>query len=188
MKFLDNWFNRRMLKRWGVKCAEEPKIVGRIYILADHPGHIVIGKGVKINSGYEANPVGGYRTGMKAIMDGRIEIGDGTGMSNTGIFAREMIKIGNDVFIGAGTNIYDNNFHSIYHIERRIKRCGTKSAPVEIGDRVFIGAHAIVLKGVTIGADSVIAAGSVVVKDVPEKEIWGGNPAKFICKIPDYQE
>jgi acetyltransferase-like isoleucine patch superfamily enzyme len=42
------------------------------------------------------------------------------------------------------------------------------------------------MKGVTIGADSVIAAGSVVVKSVPAGEIWGGNPAKFISVIPEF--
>lgn len=55
-----------------------------------------------------------------------------------------------------------------------------KSAPVVIGDYVFIGARSIVLKGVTIGEKSIIAAGSVVTKDVPANCLAGGNPCKMI--------
>jgi len=188
MKCLDNWINRRQLRRYGVVCAERPIILGRIKVLADKPGHIRIGKDVVIRSSPDANPVGGIRTSLLAIRNGTIEIGDGARISNTGIFSRERIEIGEDVFIGAGCNIFDNNFHSIYHKDRKSKNGRVRCAPVIIGDRVFIGAHCIILKGVTIGADSVIAAGSVVVKDVGEKEIWGGNPAMFIRKVPEYED
>lgn len=53
-----------------------------------------------------------------------------------------------------------------------------------IKDNAFIGAHSIILKGVTIGEKSIIGAGSVVARDVPDGEIWAGNPAKFIKNIP----
>jgi acetyltransferase-like isoleucine patch superfamily enzyme len=55
--------------------------------------------------------------------------------------------------------------------------------PVVIRDGAFIGAHTIVLKGVTIGERSVVGAGSVVTKDIPDGEIWAGNPARFIRKL-----
>ena len=54
---------------------------------------------------------------------------------------------------------------------------------IELGDDVFIGVNSIVTKGVTIGDRSIIAAGSIVVKSIPNDEIWGGNPAKFLKKI-----
>ena len=57
------------------------------------------------------------------------------------------------------------------------------SAPVSIGDDVFIGTQVMILKGVNIGERSIIGARSLVVKDVPEGEIWAGNPARFIRKI-----
>ena len=55
--------------------------------------------------------------------------------------------------------------------------------PIHLGKKVWIGSGAIVLPGVTIGDNSVIAAGSVVTKDVPENSVYGGNPAKLIKKI-----
>ena len=184
MKCLDNYFNRRIIKLNNVEYEDFPRINGRIMIRACNAGKIIFKKNVRINSGYEANPVGGVRTALVSIVDGVIEIGANTGISNTGIFARTSVTIGEYVYIGAGCNIYDSNFHSIYHAERINHNSGVKTDPVIIGDRVFIGAHCIILKGVTIGADSVIAAGSVVVKSVPAGEIWGGNPAKFISVIP----
>ena len=62
-------------------------------------------------------------------------------------------------------------------------RANTKTAPVIIDDDVFIGTNCIIGKGVHIGARSIIAAGSVVVKDIPADEVWGGNPARFIKKV-----
>ena len=55
--------------------------------------------------------------------------------------------------------------------------------PIAIGDNAFIGAHSTILKGVTIGANSIIGAASLVTTNIPDNEIWGGNPAKFIRKI-----
>ena len=82
--------------------------------------------------------------------------------------------------------IYDSNFHSLDWRKRRNRLediADAKKSPICIGDYVFIGAHCIIGKGVTIGDKSIIAAGSVVTRDVPAGEIWGGNPAKFIKKI-----
>lgn len=58
-----------------------------------------------------------------------------------------------------------------------------KAAQVQIGNNVFIGTRSIICKGITIGDRSIIAAGSVGVKDIPADEVWGGNPAKFIKHI-----
>ena len=55
-----------------------------------------------------------------------------------------------------------------------------KTAPIHIKKFAFIGGSCIILKRVTIGENAVVAAGSVVTKDIPDNEVWGGNPAKFI--------
>lgn len=82
--------------------------------------------------------------------------------------------------------IMDSNFHSTNwqdRLDRKRDIQNHTNAPVHIGDVVFIGAHSIICKGITIGDHAMIAAGSIVVSDVPANEIWGGNPAKFIKKI-----
>ncbi len=113
-------------------------------------------------------------------------IGKNSGMSNTVIQCHERIEIGHHVNIGAGCIIMDSNFHSTNWQDRldRVKDIENhRNAPVKIGDVVFIGTRSIICKGVTIGNHAMIAAGSVVVTDVPANEVWGGNPAKFIKKL-----
>ena len=115
-----------------------------------------------------------------------LTIGDFSGINNVTLLCHNKIHIGNHVNIGNGSYIYDSNFHSLdWNIRKdRIKdTSNAKSAPIHIGDYVFIGARCIIGKGITIGEKSIIAAGSVVTKNVPAGEIWGGNPAKFIKKI-----
>lgn len=105
-------------------------------------------------------------------------------MSATNINCSESIVIGNYVMIGAGCLITDSNHHSLdWRIRNLEVDTDKKSSPVIIEDYVFVGARSIILKGVRVGARSVIAAGSVVVKDIPADELWGGNPAKFIKNI-----
>ena len=146
-------------------------------------GKIAIGDKVTINSAPMANPIGGQdRTILVAQKGARITIGDGSGISNCAIFASEGVTIGKQVMIGAGVKIYDTDFHPV-DFTARMEKKPPKKAAVTIGDGAFIGAHSIILKGVTIGEKSVIGAGSVVTKNVPDHEIWAGNPAKFIRKI-----
>lgn len=143
-------------------------------------GQIVVGKDVVFNSvGIDFPETCKIRVDYNA----RLEIGDHTGISQTSIWCRNRISIGKHVDIGAGCLIFDTNFHSLNWQERIDRREGVEksiSAPVYIGDNCFIGARCIICKGVTIGARSIIAAGSVVTKNVPEDCMAGGNPCKVI--------
>ena len=126
------------------------------------------------------------RTKIIVTKGAELIIGENSGMNGCLLFCSKSIIIGKNVDIGGGTRIYDTNFHSLSFIDRRdpIKdKENTLSAPIIIEDDVFIGTNCIIGKGITIGARSIIAAGSVVVKNVPPDELWGGNPAKFIKKI-----
>ncbi len=88
------------------------------------------------------------------------------------------IEIGNDVLIGQQVVIA-----TINHDFNPEKRSNMLPAPVKIGSRVWIGAHATILAGVTVGDNSIVAAGAVVTKDVPANTVVGGVPAKIIKQI-----
>ncbi len=113
------------------------------------------------------------------------KVGDDSGWTNTVIQCHDSITIGSHVNIGAGCMIFDTNFHSTDwrdRADRSVDCSRAKTAPIVIGDYAFIGARSIICKGVTIGPRAMIAAGSVVVKDVPADCIAGGNPCKIIDK------
>lgn len=117
--------------------------------------------------------------GQKASLN----IGENVSMSSICIYAATNIKIGNNCVFGGNVTIVDTNFHSISYIDRRIDKGIITALPIVIEDDVFIGTKSIILKGVHIGSRSIIAAGSVVSKDIPNNEVWGGNPAKFIKHV-----
>ncbi len=93
--------------------------------------------------------------------------------------AAEKIEIGDACMIAHGVYISDADWHGIYD---RAEPVGI-TKPVHIKDNVWIGDSAIICKGVTIGKNSIIGAGSVVTKDIPENSIYAGNPAKFIKNL-----
>lgn len=148
-------------------------------------GKLFLSDGVKINSRYRNNPIGGQTFSSFYIKENAIiSIGQDTGMSNVSIYAAKGVSIGNHTKIGGSVKIYDTDFHSLSYEDRMDRETDyPKTAEVKIGNNVFIGANTIVLKGVTIGDRSIIGAGSVVTKIIPEDEMWAGNPAKFIRKI-----
>ena len=175
-------YNGFVLRYKKVSYITYPKISGKIFISGY--GKIVLGKGVRINSSLFSNPIGGDTRTVLSVSEGAtLEIGDYTGFSNIAISCKEKVTIGKYVKIGGSVKIYDNDFHSLsFNMRKDSKTDIPLKKPVEIKDGCFIGAHSIILKGVTIGEKSIIGAGSVVAKSIPDGEIWGGNPIKFIKK------
>lgn len=110
-----------------------------------------------------------------------VEIGSGAIINNnfTLICDISSIKIGKNTLIGSNVTILDSDFHSIAPESRKVNGM-QKFAPIVIGENVFIGDRVIILKGVKIGNDSVVAAGSIVIKDVPERSVVAGNPARIV--------
>ena len=152
-----------------------------------HSGRGVIGDDFICNSGHYCS-ITGDRVSSKIVVrnNGQLKIGRQSGMSNSTIQCSEKITIGDYVNIGDGCLIMDTDFHSTdwQMRQNRIKDVkDAKTAPINIGNYVFIGARSIICKGVNIGDRSIIAAGSVVVKDIPSDCIAGGNPCKVIKKI-----
>lgn len=108
-----------------------------------------------------------------------ISVGSNVAFSNNvSIIALESVSIGNDCLLGDLVTILDSDFHEIDPARRRESSGITK--PVAIGNNVWFGSRVMVLKGVAIGDNSVIAPQSVVTRDIPANCIAGGNPAKVI--------
>lgn len=148
---------------------------------------VVIGERFMMNSGKYHNMIGHQQACyLVTYENAELIIGNNVGISSTAIVSFNKIVIGNNVRIGGGTTIYDSNFHSLNYQDRipipEIKD-NIKTAPVFINDNVFIGANCTILKGVTIGENSIIGACSVVTKDIPEGCIAAGNPCKVIKRI-----
>lgn len=165
----------------GSSQGKNLQINGRIKIHGD--GAFVIGNNVRINSSESSNPIGGMEhTILVANAPGRLEIGNNVGISNSAIVCRNSIVIEENVKLGGNVKIYDTDFHALNSAVRSsdADRDAARSAPILIKKNAFIGAHSIILKGVTIGEGAIIGAGSVVTKNVGDYEIWAGNPAKLV--------
>lgn len=116
---------------------------------------------------------------------GAIHIGRGVLMSpGSRISASDEVRIGDGVMMANGTYITDSDWHTVYD---RTQRSATVT-PVHVGDNVWLGDHATVLKGVKIGENSVVAARAVVTKDVPANVIVAGNPAKVVRELDPERE
>ncbi len=166
----------------GVFYGDNLNVRGFIKVDVTRRGYFQIGKNFKLNSGFNYNVIGRQQKSIFWV-EGKLIIGANVGMSSIAIICNYNILIGDNVTIGGNTVIYDSDFHSIRPKIRMDKRSDKKHAvklKVIIEDNVFIGAHSTILKGVTIGKNSVIGACSVVTKNIPPNEIWAGNPAKFI--------
>ncbi|MCL4528653.1 MAG: acyltransferase [Chloroflexi bacterium] len=113
--------------------------------------------------------------------DAQIRIGASSSITNgCEIVAQKSVIIGEHCLIGPETVIYDSDFHGIAPEQRHTKG---RIVPVILADNVWVGKRAMILKGVTIGRDAVIAASAIVVKDVPAGAIVGGNPARIIGSV-----
>lgn len=149
-------------------------------------GKIVIEDEVTLQSDPVMNPSGIVHPCRLAIMgDGaEIRIGAGSGLSGVTICCVKKVTIGRHVGLGANVAIYDNDMHAVNPYLRTFDNdANVKSEEVVIDDYAWIGANAIILKGVYIGKGAVVGAGSVVTHDVPEYTVWAGNPAKLVKEI-----
>ena len=127
---------------------------------------------------------------------GTCTVGDFTLLNGALIMAQERITIGSYCLISWNVGIADSDFHPLDPAQRRIDaealapffpgrpaRPQLKTAPVTIHDNVWIGMHAVILKGVEIGENSVVAAGAVVTKSIPANVVVAGNPATVVREL-----
>lgn len=145
---------------------------------------ISIGDNFYFSSGDAVNPMTSNLQGAVYVEPGaELTIGSNVGMSSTRIWVHDSVAVGDNVKLGACVLITDTDAHPMDYMARRTSNEGTKSAPIVIEDDVWVGAHCIILKGVTIGERSIIGAGSVVTKSIPADCVAAGNPCKIIRKL-----
>lgn len=123
--------------------------------------------------------------GIRVVVDsGRLAIGHGTNINGLGtrLLCRESITIGAGCTFSWDVQVLDNDFHAI----TSDGVVGRSVAPVAIGDRVWVGTRAIILKGVTIGDGAVVAAGALVTRDVPAGAVVAGVPARVVGRADSW--
>lgn len=180
--FYIRW-NRVLLWLGGVKYGKHCNIYNQIYLTHFKSlSGLSIGDNFVMTSGSGINPLArGTRSHIHLANDAKILIGNNVGVSSIALWSEKEISIGDYTIIGANTTIIDTDAHPLSAQDRLVDLGkGAKVAPIIIGKNVFIGTNCIILKGVSIGNRSIIAAGSVVTKDIPEDCIAAGNPAKVI--------
>lgn len=154
---------------------------------------LIIGDGVRIDALSKNGIVFGNNvtiqsnsiiecTGVINDLGEGLVIGDNVGIApNCFLQIRGKVTIGSNVLFGPGVYLFSEN-HNFSEISKFINEQGTSRKGVVIGNGVWVGSSSVILDGVSIGDNSIIAAGGVVTKNVPPNEIWGGVPAKFIKK------
>lgn len=173
-----------ILKGNGVKFNSSLVCNGIPQIDVHRTATFTIGNACIINSGLVYNPIGRYTPSFFMVRENAtLKIGNNVGISSAALICQKEIIIDDNVKIGGGVCIYDTDFHSLnpsLRLDNNADQQDKKSNAVHIKSNVFIGAHSTILKGVTIGENAIIGACSVVARDVPDNEIWAGNPARFI--------
>lgn len=145
---------------------------------------LVLGDRTEIVSQNSAAVLGvAHRAALRCVMPGAsIRLGDDVGMTGGTICAATSIEIGDETMLGADVTVVDTDFHPLSSRSRR-REAVPEPRPtdaVRIGRNVFLGTRVIVLKGVTIGDDTVVGAGSVVTHDLPPGTICAGSPAEVV--------
>lgn len=170
--------NYTSAKWWGVKIGKGSKFQGKVKFYRLQDSNITIGNNCIFSSRKTSNLSGLFSPCIisTAKKGATITIGDNCGFSGTRIRAGANITLGNNVRCGANTYIASTDAHSDDY------RAG-KDRPIVLEDNVWLGLNVVVLKGVTIGKNSLIGANSVVTKDIPANVIAVGNPCRVIKQI-----
>lgn len=152
-------------------------------IIINKKNTIVIGDNVYLRSvskGYQA-AMPFPCTLLTDVKGATIAIGANSRINGAYIHAQKSIVLGKNCVVASGVNIMDTNGHELYSFNRTVNR--DKPDSIEIGNNVWIGLNAIILKGTVIGDNSVVGAGSVVKGIFPENSLIMGNPAKVVKNL-----
>lgn len=182
---IESYFNKLRFKAY-LSFVDNLEIIGKNHIYVSKTAKMNVGRNFKLVSSYLINPLCTHSASISVGEGAIVNIGDNVGMSSPTIFIRKSLIIGNNVNFGAGAIILDSDAHSLNYLHRRdgVEDMANRvDKGIVVGDDVLIGMNVIILKGVHIGARSIIGAGSVVVKDIPCDCIAAGNPARVVKLI-----
>ena len=156
------------------------------------PGSTIkLGRGTVLTSRNGENKAGVWGPVVLSTLTAhaRIELVGQNGVSGSAICAASRIFLGSHSIVGVGCRLYDTDFHPVNAALRRtVTREDDptiRTAPITVGEDVWIGANSLVLKGVTIGDAAIVAAGAVVTREVGTGEVVGGNPAHLLRARPN---
>ena len=178
----------------NIKYGKNFRVFNHLY-LKIHVGALVqIGNNCTIMSGAGLNPLSrNIKTCIYVGKKATLKLGNDVGISSSTLWVKESVSIGNSVAIGADCIIMDTDAHNLdwkircseetNEYGESVDMVTAASAPIVIEVNVLVGARCIILKGVTIGARSIIGSGSIVTKDIPSDCIAAGNPCKVIKSI-----
>lgn len=166
----------------GVELGRGVTFNGRPFLKRAPRSRIVLGDGVCLNSALRSNPLGcsrpvslcTQRPGAELILERNV------GLSSAAVCAALRVHIGEGTIVGADAMIFDYDFHAPEGPWGWGDAAPDNPRPVIIGRGVFVGARALILKGVRIGDRAVIGAGAVVTRDVPAFHCAVGNPARLL--------
>lgn len=169
----------------GIKTGKKLRVQEFVGLYVE--GNLIIGDNFRCTSGDMSNAMArNVRAYFKVAPDAVLKIGDNVGISSATLWCANSISIGNNVKIGALCIITDTDAHSLdpqLRANITTDSINAQTAPIFIEDNAFIGTSCIICKGVTIGRNAIVGAGSVVTRNIPDNEIWAGNPAKFIRRL-----
>lgn len=191
LALLKRWWRMTVpwrLRRRGVSVGYANVFYGMPIISTVQNSSIALGERVVLTSHSYFTALGVARPCILRTMrpGAIITIGCDSGLSGAVICAAHSVRIGKECLFGADVLVTDNDFHPIDPSRRRFANQDTvEAAGVVIEDNVFIGTRSMVLKGVKIGANSVIGAGSVVVSDIPSGVVAAGVPARILRAIAE---
>ncbi len=178
IKYISTIYMRIILILKGIGVGDNVRFYGKTKFVRQSKAIISIGSFVQFRSLHTSNLIGINRPCIITALlpDSKLQIGDKCGFSGSVIGCFKQITIGNNVKVGANTLITDGDWHP------EDFRSGSPRE-ITIDNNVWIGEGVKILKGVHIGENSVIGAGSVVTKDIPKNTIAAGNPCKIISKV-----
>lgn len=165
MSLFNRLYSILLLKLKNVEFGKNPNLIGNSPLLTNN-GKFKVGNNLRIRSLQ-------FKTELACLDGAELIIGNNVFINHgANICASKSITIGNNVHIADLVMMHDTNFHEVEEGK------GVTSKPIKIGNNAWIGARSIILPGVEIGENSVIAAGSVVTKSVPKNCLAAGVPAK----------